>query len=431
MDAVEITRIRREKGLSQVALGRILGVSQPTISGIERGVIAPSAPVLARLRQWLEREATPAPRSPGEVAFLVPQNAPATLPFLRFESWGRPEYSGDFAALFSVGKNAALFVVVDVAGHGTDVLPARTFVQGWLQAYVGRLRGVPRISELAGDLSATLRDGRIDVSAFFAVVATVPGTPHTVNYEAGSFGLAAPLLLSGPPFRTRPSAEVCPALPLEPEEVRVTVIDGLEAPWRLVAATDGLLQRIGAGSESDGVKQLRSRFSLGPSPPPLEELLSTEIPWIDDEVCATLEWAAWDFEGSAVTADEAETRRMLGFVRLRSRPALGEAKAEEFCGAVLEAFQNAGRHAYPKGPGRVSLRFREEASRFRAEISDNGAGMSDRRKVQTSEGGFAVMRTFCKEVFADENRGGGTVVTLLIDKPTQNDQKLPEGGPHG
>ncbi|WP_050764272.1 helix-turn-helix domain-containing protein [Thermus aquaticus] len=58
MDAKRIGQVIREarlaKGLSQAKLAKMVGITQPSLSEIERGICAPSAPVMLRLFKALD-----------------------------------------------------------------------------------------------------------------------------------------------------------------------------------------------------------------------------------------------------------------------------------------------------------------------------------------------------------------------------------------
>ncbi len=402
---------RRKAGLTQVQMAAALGVSQPVISGVESGSREANPRLVARLTRFTEKLESPRTYAASAPFDLPAREWKAETESYYFEVWQSPEAAGDFASLYSLPNQGLLFVCLDMAGRGTSVLPSRTFVEGWLSGYLSNALGAPRVEEIAQRLSVSLKTAGFQLSGYFAVI--TPSDGKGVNYEAACFSMPQPLLLLGPPYESRVAAEISPALPVEPAEIKVTRITSLPAPWKIIAGSDGLLERLGGGDEQEGRRQIRKWFTGHQAMTPLKDLLVTGSASTDDEVCALLEFTPWDMSVKTTTNNYAERTRILATLRHRLAGRVKPRRLEDFMQAVLEAMDNAAIHAYPsQGSGPLIINFREEATGWRVEVADNGIGIAPR---PSPHGGLKVFEQYVTTHFISRNRGGGTTVTLQLE----------------
>jgi transcriptional regulator with XRE-family HTH domain/anti-sigma regulatory factor (Ser/Thr protein kinase) len=414
----DIKTARRERGWTQTELARRVGCAQPTISLIEREAATASRLLLNRIERVLQQEQEIRDRGEVSVRFILPkvptEIRTSKLPVAVTE-WHRPEYAGDFLACLPLERDSLLIAAVDVAGHGTSALPVNLFLQGWLWGWIrGQGRSV-RLEGLIAELSEELSNTGIDVSGFFAILSHLPNRRHSIAYEAVSCGFPPPLLITGPPIRTLHSANIDSSLPVADKHVQPFRIESLAAPWRLVIATDGLLNRLGGGDETGGLKSLR-RWQTGPRrDAAVEEKLGLGDPVIDDELLAILWWDGWDVDAVIEIDNHEERHRILHMIRAKVAE-VGEERSLRFQQAIIEAISNARRHAYGGESGLIWVRFRNEETCFRVEVADEGRGNISESSIHAPESGFSLMRHGTDSVSVRQDASGGTVVTLVIDK---------------
>jgi len=397
---------------------------------IERATVKPSPLLIARIARALEdvgpstdiTDTAPAIRLP----LIPPPTPPTKLPMVTSE-WSRPQYCGDFLIVQPLTPESLLVVAVDVAGRAPNVIGNRLYIQGWLHGWLSNQASLPQLRTLIDDLSVEMEKTDIAAGAYLAVLSAHRGQPHTVSYEAASCGFPVPLILCGPPFRTPESAILSPPLPLSSQPVEMTRIDKLSAPWRLVLSSDGLLSRLGGGDEAAGLKTLR-RWQTGrarsQSP---EAFLHTDEQAIDDEFLALLQWDSWNETSAFDVEDETECKRIVTAIRTKVERAMGQEQADAYRQAIVEAVNNAHRHAYSGRAGRLTIRFRDEPARFRTEIQDEGRGGVTEKHTKQTRRGFALMKGNCSGVFVRDGREQGTVLELVLDKsPTNRKQQQPE-----
>jgi anti-sigma regulatory factor (Ser/Thr protein kinase)/transcriptional regulator with XRE-family HTH domain len=425
MDATTIRETRRALGLTQAELGRLVERSQATISAVERGENAPPS-LLRRLAEALEQArgtaTEQAPRSGGRLSrsdWVLPDfplsRADLTLP-VETARWGRPEHSGDFFFISPLPPDSLLLVAVDMAGHGPGLLPASLFVRGWLRGWTQSLGSPPRLQSLAQELGRELRSTGLEASCYFALLTAQRGRAHTVSYEGLSCGYPPPLLISGPPFRTLESAVPGPPLPSEILSDQPVRIDRLDAPWHLLVASDGLLARVGGGSEPRGIRSLREWQTGSDRNVPPEQFFETPIPVTDDESFLGVRWSKWDLSFTFPVGDGEERHRALRSIAQRVENRCGERLGYGFQQAALEAISNAWEHGYRgAGDGIVRVRFREESERLRVEVEDEGIDHVSDDKVRHGRGGFAAMRHWADVVDASKGPAGGTIITLVLE----------------
>jgi len=280
--------------MTQAELAESLGTTQPVISRWERGRSRPSPRQVVALRKLLgvaepARGAAPAPRLRP-----LPEREPERLPLpVEERIWQSPDLMGDIALCASLPKDDVLLAVVDMVGRGPAAALAAEHVRGWLYGWIASRGVAVRLDELVRDLGIELRTSRLDATWFLAVMGRGE-SPHTVNLHMASHAFPAPLLFAGPDGKTRPTrTETDPGQ--GPVDVSYLRFEGLEAPWRLVVATDGLLARLGAGDERRGKRSLQRWLGgVNRESPPGTRLRGGGAG--DDETLAQLVWASWDEE---------------------------------------------------------------------------------------------------------------------------------------
>lgn len=421
---IRIARWRRH--WTQKELAQRIGHSQTWLSMIEADRMKAAPTVLRQIEAVLAEGLDPAVREAERTVspvFSLPDLPAApeggSLP-VRADSWQRPGQSGDFMLCLPLPRETILIAAVDVAGHGTAVLPSALYLQGWLRGWTGGLTTPPRLQSLVEEFSRELSRVKIDAGSYFALVSRSRGAAHAVSYEAVAYGFRPPLLILGPPFRTPTSANLGAPLPAPFAELSIQPvrIDRL-APWRLVLASDGLLSRLGQGQEEKGLRVLL-KWQTGPSRDELPERhLETGLPLTDDESFLLLQWTGWDHDQAFDIRDDAERHRILRTLGQEVETSVGTQRTEAFLQAVVEALGNARRHG---GGGIVIVRFREEPDCWRVEVEDEGRPNNvGAEEIQRPESGFALMRRGAQAIDVRKGRERGTVVSLILEKT------LPEG----
>ena len=433
MTGEEIERARRERGWSQSELAQRVGRSQATISMIEGGRKAPHPVLLRRIESALAEGTDPtASREPkravAPLLTLPDLSTPrategGSLP-VREESWKRPRESGDFMVCLPLAGEALLVAAIDVAGHGLRVLPSALYLQGWLRGWTQALTSPPRLHTLVEAFSRALAMAAIDAGAYFGLLTRFRGAPHAVSYEAVAYGFPPPLLLTVPPSRTLTSAGLGLPLPAPGQDLSVQParVDRLSAPWRLVLASDGLLARLGEGSEERGRRALLQWQSGSNRDEPPETYLETGVPLNDDESFLLLQWAGWDRDQTFAVTDDAERHRLLRTLGQEIEADAGPQRAAAFLQAVVEALDNARRHG---AAGVVTVRSRQEERRWRVEVEDRGPDNVSEKEIRASQNGFALMRHGAQAVDVRRGREGGTIVSLGLE--TELPGKTPGG----
>lgn len=422
MNAVSITPregIRQSRithGWSQGDLARQARCSQAAVSLAERDEKRVSKTLLARIHRALAEDRETAPVSRVEFRFPSVEVADR-LSRMKVGSyaWRRPEAGGDFSLVVPVGKGAFVLAMVDIAGRGMSVMPLAMHVQGWLCGRLGWRTGLSRVSDLVGDLSAELSSIGTEAAIFLAFFQLLDDGSGQTDYEAVACGFPPPLLLQGEPPQSVVSCARWPSLPASTSMSEPIGVQRLHPPWRLAVGTDGLIARLGGGSEADGMKRLRA-WQTGPKRDcPPEAVLSDGAPPRDDECFAGVWWNGWDCELVTGSLDDDERHRVILAVGETVR-ALGDDRRFWVEDAVMEALENAARHGYKGASGAIRVRWREEENGFRMEIEDDGRGDVSAATIKNSNGGFAMMRPHFAEVSVRESRKGGTVLTLRVRK---------------
>lgn len=412
----QIRRARVARGWTQAELGHRVGLSQGRISQIENGGLVPTAlvgPIRVALDLPSQPEPVATPIEPTAPRFLLAPPGQLLPIQMNIEGWARPkDISGDFHSVRVVGSSV-LVVAGDIAGHGLQAFPGATYVQGLLHGVTANVALVPDLQAFAESvLQACLRVSVTGAFAF-ALFRLAPGSSHRVIVDVVSFGYPEAVVLDGPRL-TSP-------LPTLRSEIRSSIGgDGVQlryeltGGWRLVLASDGTLDRLGLGNESDGRLALLN-WQRGPRrDEPLERFMVDGPPVGDDESLLLASWRVWDDE---VAATVEERTSITDFVRkTRERVAAGstEAIADRFVNALVEATANACTHA--RDGRRIWLRFRDESGRFVVEVEDRGLGMG--KGAEKPDAGIAYAKD---SVDVDFRRAtpNGTICTLSIAKESK------------
>ena len=213
-----------------------------------------------------------------------------------------------------------------------------------------------------------------------------PASEAGIAYEACSNAYPEPLLFVGAPPAVV-AATGGPPRPGTPAHRAVRRIDTL--PWTLVITSDGLLSRVGGGSEAAGKRAIR-RWQTGVRRRQSAALFNkTTAGLVDDESMMVIRGTAWNEGYHFDVGDDAERHRFKRHLsqQLRERGCDPEV-ASDLLTAVSEAVGNVAAHAYG-GPGLVHIRYRQEGRRHRIEVEDEGQGPAANAKPGS---GTAVMK---------------------------------------
>jgi transcriptional regulator with XRE-family HTH domain len=391
---------RRQRGWTQADLAEKIGISQSYVSMVERGQ-GGSPEIIATILRLLGIGRREPPARPEPQIRWSPPQYPIPHP-LSIQMWQRPEPSGDFFLVLPLQDRHVLVAAVDVAGHRSKAVPQAIYLQGWLGGWVRGLGVPPQLGTLAEVFRSELRTTGINAAWFFAML-TLDRSTGSMSYQALSHAFPDPLLLAD--GRTLESTrETGP----HGAEVSPLVHQLVAPPWRIVAASDGLLERLGAGNQRRG-KQTLLRWQSGPARDERPaSYLRTEIVPDDDEAVLIVAWSGWDEALELQVADDAERHRVVRRVRDRVEELFGSEAAVAVDEVLPEALANVQKHAYG-GDGPVTVRFRREDRRFRVEVVDQGRGTA-----MTEGGGTKVMRRWARSVEVRRAYPSGTVVSFTI-----------------
>jgi hypothetical protein len=207
--------------------------------------------------------------------------------------------------------------------------------------------------------------------------------------------MAAPLLLHGDPTASRALAEERELMPIA-------------APWRLVAASDDLLQRLGSGNESDGLRHLaRWQASEQREQPPSVRFRSG-VDVSADESLWLVEWDGWDVKTEIDAHAYEERRALYNTIRERLGADAGTVTAE--------LVRNSLHHGYRDLAGTIWVRIRHEELASRVEVEDHGIGGLSQEILDSSRNGLAVVRGIATHVSTRNAYPTGTIVTAVIPR---------------
>lgn len=406
-----IKRERLNRGWTQSELGKHVGISQSAVSFIERGRFGPPK-IIEKIIKVLEIDSSTFQRKriwlSEKIEWKVPQEI-LSLPLL-IQKWQRPDQSGDSFMALPILKDSALIVAIDVAGSKPRSILESIYLQGWLHGLINTLTLAPRIENLVEKLQFELERTNIEAAWFIALVTKSYSKLSSISYYANSYLYPTPLLIVGSPHNTLPSTKEIMWSTENKFGIRPLTHEELIPPWRLVIASDGLLQRLGAGEEEKGKRTLL-RWQTGFSrDEPLSKFLNVRQQEKDDEMCVTLIWNGWDIEYEFYISNNHERHRVLDDIKSKINKSCGPHAAEKIGIALGEAFKNIMSHAYGND-GPAVARFRDEGERCRVEVVDEGINGT------FEEGdGFKLMRKNTDDLDIKRNYPKGIVISFVVNK---------------
>ena len=225
-----------------------------------------------------------------------------------------------------------------------------------------------------------------------------------MEYSAKSHGFPSPLLILDDADLTYESTGT----------KRAQRYDMIRPPWKLVIASDGLLERIGGGDESKGKRALRRWQSSRTREQPPEERLDPGGPLFDDETLLIVEWFSWDMDLEFDIDRDADRYRVQDAIARWISTWFDGADGQRIENALCELLDNAHEHAYSTGPGKIYLRGRDEGTRIRIEVEDRGTW----RGQDLVEGaGFKVVRSVAEAVNFSRVYPHGLKMSITLAKP--------------
>jgi len=430
----QVREERRRRGWTQVELARLVGVTQGSISQIERGV-SPASLTLSRIeralrdRRKVDTHSHPRPRASLAYAWPPARDAEKVVGLqagkhrLHADVWQRSAdggaFGGDFVVTRVLDDGNTLVVVADMTGHGQTVVPARFWVEGWLTAWMTGLTALPRLEVVARALSRALRSQ--DLSAAVQLLAfSGTGRGLSTSVELLSCGFPTPLIIEESCGRVVSPPSMDDALPWPNHAISENVVVSrcLYPPWRIALATDGLLARLG-GDEAGGKRKLRfwQAGDWRDFRPSLQ--VGKDAP-LDDELLVVIVYDQWDEEITTMAYDHEPIDRFARLIETRYAASYGEARTTRFIDAFREAILNVRTHAYDGDNGLLRLRLRAEQDSLRVEIEDDSDRTFD--SVLTGNdrpGGLDLItrRTDGHEV--RHSRAGGNILTMILEQATE------------
>ena len=247
--------------------------------------------------------------------------------------------------------------------------------------------------QIAEELDAELRATEIDLAYFLVIIRREEVRSHRVALEYVRRGMVAPLLLQGHPTASR-------AL----DEARDLVHVGV--PWRLVAPSDGLLQRLGAGNEIEGMRHIARWQASEQRDQPAASRFGSGGDGSMDESLWIAEWHGWDLTAEINAYVHRERRLMYYWVR--------ELAGEDAATAIAELVGNSLHHGYGDREGTVWVRMRREEPAICFEVEDRGIGGLTQSTIDSSRNGLAVVRGIASHVSTRNVYPTGTIVTAVF-----------------
>lgn len=425
MDWQQIREERLKRGLSQAELASKVGLTQGAISQLERGLSRQSL-AIRRIQQVLEsRDDEPRAPSSSPVRYEWPEPGGITTlrvagKRVRLETWlrgaeGGP-FGGDLCVAGSLPDGSALVVVADLAGHGQAMIPARFWFEGWWSAYLKNQVSAPRLDHVIRQASLALMEKNLAASVLLILLDPIGWDEDEARIEVLSCGFPVPMLFQGQgEDKVHPLGALCPGLPLLDESVSLIPAEGklLTPPWRLVAASDGLLQRL--GQDDPGGRRVIRQWLSGPERELAPRTFFERGAPIDDELFMHLGYDDWDDQAKCQARDAAAVDRFLRALSTNGVARVDALALERFVDAVREAILNVRQHAYMGGDGPLNLRMRFEAERLRVEVEDASPHGIAAGAVEGSDSGFLVMKRFADSVSVRAARDKGNIVTLILE----------------
>jgi anti-sigma regulatory factor (Ser/Thr protein kinase) len=138
---------------------------------------------------------------------------------------------------------------------------------------------------------------------------------------------------------------------------------------------------------------------------------------VDDELYADVGWQKWDAITTFAMGNTAEVHRTKRL--LSQQLPLNQDQRRSILISVSEALANVRRHAYAGRDGPACVSWRDEGSRVRVEVADQGRGLPP----FVEHGGFAVMRGQSDTVDVRRAFPSGTIVSLSKAKTGDEDEQ--------
>jgi len=187
----------------------------------------------------------------------------------------------------------------------------------------------------------------------------------------------------------------------------------IPAPWKLVIASDGLLERLGAGDERRGKRSLLRWNSSRTRHQPVEDRLDPGDPPMDDETLLIIEWDGWDLDLVYENTRPSDRDRVEETVDRWCSPWFDDRDRRRLRSALGEALDNADEHGYAQDRGIVRVRARDESTRIRIQVDDQGFW---RGEAIDEDGGFACMRSAVTSVAYARVYPNGMQLSLVRSK---------------
>ncbi|MCE9553903.1 MAG: helix-turn-helix domain-containing protein [Planctomycetes bacterium] len=416
-------RLERQRlGLSQQALAEMAGVSQATISQLERGRSVASPFLVRQLEAILGESIRQAPVTWDTEAdyWWITKLAELSTPNLTVRTWQNPppDHSGDLLVVKSQRSDsiaAAFIVAVDIAGSGERLSKIAIHLRGWISGYLQQFNAIamPSPRTILHDLSDEVSRLEVEASAFVATIRHQYDN-HVAEIETINAAFPPPIIFLGPPFETKATSIPGPALPWVKEESTPKSMLVVRAPMRMVIATDGLLQRLGEGYEDGGKQRIRKWQTSALRRQSPEKNLGVAAPVGDDELCSVVCWEAWNMQETIVSSDDAMRHQVIYKIK-RAVPELPEEKASCLIQAIVEALDNAKSHSIG-GKGLVVVRLHDEPKLYRVEVEDDGTRRPTTKEIARPQSGFAIIQHMIDQMYVEESEGGGTIVGLIQRK---------------
>jgi transcriptional regulator with XRE-family HTH domain len=414
MKVEDLRRLRTELGLTQLELAERAGCSQSVISMLEKGTYKPSDLLMSRIQKALQPLSC-SPKSNQETFLSFPEvNIHSSMP-IKVRLWKRPKLSGDFLFHRSLSPESYLIVACDIAGNGVEQFPYSVYLSGWLNGYLETSPSTLRLEGLVDALGSILKALGKEAALYAIMITRSRSEAHSVTYEALSCGFPPPLLLLGPPYKTLPTGQLFSSLPLLSDSPLSIIRQVISAPWRVVIASDGMLSRLGEGSEDQGRRKLFSMMKGAERNFTLDKLFQTNLESTDDEMLVVVEWVSWDRELSFDVGNVTSHNYITDVLAKEIASVIGPDKANRMIQALVEALNNVAIHAYYGESGMVVVRYRREPKALRIEVEDFGKGGVTRSQIMKPASGFAVMRAMVSRVETWSGPKGGTVISLVAE----------------
>ena len=345
--------------------------------------------------------------SPRERWYPQIQLSLGSLPF-SVREWQRPKRgeSGDFLVIEALSADALIAVAADIAGHGGAVARRALYLDGWIRGWVRSQASIPRLENLVEALNAECVRTDIELAIAVGLISVEPGPGMRGEIEVLTLGYPAPVLITGPPTRT-PAPQITEGVCRLGRLLGKRFVWRPEHRWRLALASDGVLQRLGAGEEAKGRSAVRLLLEQRGGRDPLATLAKALTAPADDESILFVESVQWDETWDLSVDGRDEIRRMLRALQIKASRELSPRTIERFMAALAIPIENVFVHARVDS---FNVRARIEPKRVTVEIADEGIGLGDR----AAAGGLTALDYLCTAHYQHRNHPKGTVIGIVV-----------------